>query len=51
MNQMLHIAKQNIQTAQDCAGFYADQDKRCRSVICTLPEKHKIIYPILSTYK
>ena len=27
MNQMLHIPKENVQTAQDGARFYVDQDR------------------------
>ena len=31
MNQMLHIAKENVQTAQDRARFYVDQNRRPRA--------------------
>ena len=32
MNQMLHIAKENVKTAQDRARFYADHDRRPRTL-------------------
>ena len=32
MNKMLHIAKENVKTAQDRARFYADHHRRPRTL-------------------
>ena len=47
MNQMLHIAKENVKTAQDHARFYADQDRRPRAF--TIGQKVFLRVPTEST--
>ena len=47
MNQMLHIAKENVKTAQDRARFYADQDRRPRAF--TIGQKVFLRVPTDST--
>ena len=47
MNQMWHIAKENVQTTQDRARFYADQDRRPRPF--TTGQKVCLLVPTHST--
>ena len=47
MNQMFHIAKENVKTAQDRAQFYADQDRCPRAF--TIGQKVFLCVPTNST--